>query len=232
MSIKEVLISIRKANDKVYSDDSYDIMAKAMTLMQLEKLRILFIRNFMREFHNCKRILDIGAGNGSMTLELIRRYRAQYVLLDISITGLKKALKKLPSTLSDFVVASAEYLPFRRSSINAVYTTFALRQIVLEKLIPNVKYVLKSNGVFGVLDFWLPSNLLGKIILHVFTTFIVPLEALVITPRNIKEYAIVRKSIKYIPEAQDLVKIFKKFFTKVNVVFKVLGIFIILISTL
>jgi len=27
MSIKEVLISIRKANDKVYSDDSYDIMS-------------------------------------------------------------------------------------------------------------------------------------------------------------------------------------------------------------
>lgn len=99
-----------------------------------------------------KRILDVGCGTGSYTIELAKR-RAVAVGLDSSIEMLKLARKKAENI--QFVLGSMLYLPFKNKSFDALVSVTALEFCLEnpEKAVREMKRV-GSTIVVGVLNKW------------------------------------------------------------------------------
>lgn len=94
-----------------------------------------------------KKILDIGCGNGSLTLKVLKRTNAEKIIgIDIDKEEIRKA-KKINNPKLQFFVGNASELEFEDKTFDAVFCNIAFQQFKdKEKSIQEISRVLKQDG--------------------------------------------------------------------------------------
>ncbi len=106
------------------------------------------------------KILDLCCGSGQATQFLVK-YSQNVTGLDASPLSLQRARRNVPQ--AEYVEAFAEEMPFAENEFDLVHTSVALHEMEsqqLRKIIKEVYRVLKPGGVFTLVDFHNPTNLL------------------------------------------------------------------------
>ncbi len=106
------------------------------------------------------KILDLCCGSGQVT-GILLEYSDDVTGLDISPLSLSRSRKNVP--LAKYVEALAEEMPFNEGEFDLVHTSAAMHemtQIQLQQIFERVYRVLKPGGVFTMVDFHRPTNLL------------------------------------------------------------------------
>lgn len=105
-------------------------------------------------------VLDLCCGSGQATQYLVED--SQNVTgLDVSPVSLERAKRNVPQ--AQYVEALAEAMPFEDSNFDVVHTCVAMHEMKpdqLQQILSEVYRVLKPGGVFALVDFHKPSNLL------------------------------------------------------------------------
>lgn len=105
-------------------------------------------------------VLDLCCGSGQATQLLVER--SQHVTgLDASPFSIKRAQRNVPQ--AQYVEAFAESMPFPDRQFDLVHTSAALHEMQpdqLRQILQEVYRVLKPGGIFCLVDFHAPSNLL------------------------------------------------------------------------
>ncbi|MEH2455695.1 class I SAM-dependent methyltransferase [Nostoc sp.] len=108
--------------------------------------------------HSETQVLDLCCGSGQTTQFLVRLSR-NVTGLDASPKSLQRARQNVPE--ASYVEAFAEKMPFADNLFDVVHTSVALHEMQpqqLRKIISEVYRVLKSGGVFTLVDFHAPTN--------------------------------------------------------------------------
>ncbi len=217
--------------NKVFAYSNYELVNTVITLFQLRRLRYWAFQEIVSSIGNCGGyLLDLGAGgDGSMTRFVIRnglRHRP-VILLDPAINGLK-SMGDQYSEIIDKVVGVSEYLPIRRGSICAVYTSFALRQFS-NKPMALLEYVGPQEGCsFIVLEFWRPDNPLTYAILLFYLVFVLPLLVSIVAPREVWDYATMRITVRDIGGISWLRRLIRELIGNIVSYRTYLGIFLLI----
>ncbi|WP_237699701.1 class I SAM-dependent methyltransferase [Vulcanisaeta moutnovskia] len=217
--------------NKVFAYSNYELVNTAITLFQLRRLRYWAFQEVMTSVRNCNGyLLDLGAGDGSMTRFIISngfRHRP-IILLDPAISGLR-SMGNLHSELVDRVVGVSEYLPLKRGSICTVYTSFALRQFNNKPLaLIEVRRILRKDGSFIVLEFWRPDNPLTYAVLLFYLVFALPLLVSIVAPREVRDYATMRITVRGIGSISWLRELIKELVGNIESYQTYLGIFLLI----
>jgi demethylmenaquinone methyltransferase/2-methoxy-6-polyprenyl-1,4-benzoquinol methylase len=105
-------------------------------------------------------VLDVAAGTGLVTRELVRRKRCRVVALDQSPEMLAVARERTRGLDVDIVEGRAEALPFEDAAFDALTFTYLLRYVAdppatLRELVR----VVRPGGSVAMLEFALPRGL-------------------------------------------------------------------------
>jgi len=99
-------------------------------------------------------ILDIGSADGTFTEVIVNHSKAAKVIgIDILESSVKYANKRFKKDKRmEFLVADAQYLPFKKNRFQAVFCLEALEHIFdPQKVLSEIKRVLKPNGYLIIL---------------------------------------------------------------------------------
>lgn len=128
-------------------------------------------------------ILDAGCGPGDMTLTILENNkRDKYVIgLDANYNLLEVFLKRVEGKKDyfiDLVVGLFEETPLRKMSVDAIVTSFSLRDSIdLNRAIRRLSETLKMGGKYIDIDIGRPANRLLKEIFTIFLKLIPPIIA-------------------------------------------------------
>ncbi|MCA1991852.1 MAG: class I SAM-dependent methyltransferase [Coleofasciculus sp. S288] len=112
------------------------------------------------KIHSETKVLDVCCGSGQATQYLVQ-YSQDVTGLDVSLLSLQRAQRNVPQ--AKYVEALAEEMPFLDNQFDLVHTSVALHEMkpaVLREIVKQVYRVLKPGGVFALVDFHKPTNLL------------------------------------------------------------------------
>jgi len=134
---------VRRAfEDSAARYDEFAVLQREVARRLLERLDVLRIRPAT--------IVDVGAGTGQATGELLRRYRGSRVLaLDVAMAMLRKSARagnwrRRPSP----VCGDAESLPLAAGCVDMIYSSLTLQWCNdLERALREMRRVLKPDGV-------------------------------------------------------------------------------------
>jgi ubiquinone/menaquinone biosynthesis C-methylase UbiE len=97
-----------------------------------------------------RRVLDLGCGEGSLTLDIARR-GAEVVGIDLSPGMIQVATRRMeifmPDARAEFVAAPAEQLPFQDDSFDVVVGRFILHHLDMDRAPAEIARVLRPGGV-------------------------------------------------------------------------------------
>ncbi len=116
-----------------------------------------------------EKILDLGCGTGTNTLELARFVgNGKVIGIDISSKMIEVAQKKLKQsglTNLQFVKGTSHQLPFENNSFDKILTSFALHEMeenIRLATLKEVNRVLKPQGELFVIELHLPPSFLAR----------------------------------------------------------------------
>jgi demethylmenaquinone methyltransferase/2-methoxy-6-polyprenyl-1,4-benzoquinol methylase len=113
--------------------------------------------------HNPGTILDIATGTGDLAISLTKTSATKIIGLDISegmlSVGRKKIEKLNLNNKIEMVLADSEEIPFEDASFDAITVAFGVRNFEnLEKGLSEIYRVLKTGGIFVVLETSIPTK--------------------------------------------------------------------------
>ncbi|GEM_PF-6314213 len=204
--------TIAKLNDRVYQEGDYDKMAIAMTLGLDEHFRKFYMDIVARELGKCRGkvlVIDLGAGTGRNVPFLRDRSGTHLVLIDLSFAGLMHAKRKFfKSCQVDYVCCSAEMLCLRDRCASAIVSSYMLRHVKLSKLVKELQRISKHNSTIVIVDFWKSHRAISYILLLLHLAILVPLFALVFSPRVFSAYSCLWKFLVELPDVRDVARLF------------------------
>jgi ubiquinone/menaquinone biosynthesis C-methylase UbiE len=106
------------------------------------------------------KVLDLCCGSGQVTKILVQNFRS-VVGLDASPLSLKRSRQNVPE--AEYVQAFAEEMPLPDNQFDLVHTSMALHEMQpdqLKQILAEVHRILKPGGIFALIDFHQPRNLL------------------------------------------------------------------------
>ena len=133
------------------------------------KLRKL-IAKVINKNNKPKYILDMATGTGSVAIELKKMFSdANVIGIDLSKIMLsvaeKKAKKK--NIKIDFMLSDIEKTNFQKNKFDAVTISFALHELPEKdryNVMKEAYRISKKQGVFAIMDFSLPKNIILKLL--------------------------------------------------------------------
>jgi demethylmenaquinone methyltransferase/2-methoxy-6-polyprenyl-1,4-benzoquinol methylase len=189
------------------------------------KVRREAVERFLK---NPKTVLDLGAGDGSLTEIVLDKYPNidLLIMLDVLPEMLLKA-KKAPNI--EKIQAVFEYLPFRDSVFDYALAAFSLRDAIdLERALNEISNVLGGAGKLIVVDLGKPSNLLKRHLINFYWTIIAPLHAFLRLGFKGLSSIKIKKTLKFYPTTNQLLHIYNRYFYQTVLVEKFMGSVIIL----
>ncbi|NOX09931.1 MAG: malonyl-ACP O-methyltransferase BioC [Gammaproteobacteria bacterium] len=132
----------RSFNESATSYDEVAVLQREIGKRLLSRLE------FMKVKPRC--ILDLGAGTGTLTAELVRKYRRAHVLgLDLAESMLHLARDKKPWLGSaHFVCGDAQSLPLADASVDMIISNLTLQWCSdLDQVFAEFRRVLRPGGV-------------------------------------------------------------------------------------
>ncbi len=180
-------------------------------------------------------VLDAGAGDGSLTIELLRISNNKLnglVLLDPLVNMLKIAKENMNDYRLHYVVGLLEAPPFRNSSFNRIYMAFSLRDMYdLNKALRNLSIVMKKNAKLAVIDIGKPDYKPLQLVFSIYWSVFAPLLTLFTAPRAWRLIYMIYPTYKRLLSNSRLVRQLEKYF-KLSLFRQLLfgGIVIIVVS--
>jgi len=155
-----------------------------------------------------KKFLDIATGTGDLAIMLAKIDDVKITGLDISKgmldVGIKKVKKKQLEHKIDMVLGDSEKLPFADNSFDAITVGFGVRNFEnLDIGLQEIHRVLKSNGIFVVLETSQPTKFPMKQFFKFYSKYVIPTIGGLFS-RDKKAYS-------YLPESAALFPYGKKF---------------------
>jgi len=142
---------------------SYDIQVKLVCLPfgGEKKFRKRFV-DFISP-RNGEWVLDVCCGTGTLSIMIAEKVRLQgtVVGVDLSPNMIKVAKQKGTHSNVEFVLATAELLPFKENTFNKALCSFGLHEMTRvgrRNALREIHIVLKKNGRLNVCDGNLPKN--------------------------------------------------------------------------
>ncbi len=160
-------------------------------------------------------ILDIATGTGDLAIQFAEKTNASKIVgLDLSEGMLSVARKKiLGSPLSgkiEFIKADSEALPFADNSFDAITVSFGIRNFEnLEKGLSEILRVLKTNGIFVILETSVPEKFPFKQGYFVYSKYILPTIGKLFS-KDKTAYAYLSESASLFPYGENLNNILLK----------------------
>lgn len=142
----------------------YDRMNHGMSLGIDRLWRRRFVTDISRDLPSGAAVLDLACGTGDLTQALARK---GYVVtgLDISSEMMeigKSKCRDLPQQ-PQFILGSAEQIPFAETAFDAVTIAFGLRNFDHRaQCLAEIRRILKPGGRLAVLEFAVPKNRLWR----------------------------------------------------------------------
>jgi len=131
-------------------------------------------------------VLDAGAGDGSLTIELLKTSNKLngLVLLDPLMNMLKIAKEVVNDYRAHYVVGLLEAPPFRDSLFDKVYMAFSLRDMYdLDKALRNLFSIMRKNAKLTVIDIGKPDHRSLQLVFSIYWSVFVPFLTLFTAPR-------------------------------------------------
>ena len=146
----------------------YDTISQfaALTVGGEARFRQLALQEL--EISSDTKILDLCCGAGQTTKYLVAKSE-QVTGLDISPIALARAANKVPK--AKYVEGLAQKIPLADKQFDIVHTSSALHEMrseELEQIIQEVHRVLKPGGIFTLVDFHPPTNVVFWVPVAVF----------------------------------------------------------------
>ncbi|WP_229657640.1 class I SAM-dependent methyltransferase [Thermocladium modestius] len=163
----------------------YDRTSRVVTLFLIDGWRRSMAREVARMVPPGSRVLDAGAGPGTMSVLLLSMRRdVDLLLIDQSIDMIRMAPRDL-----DRVVASFEEPPLRDSSVDAVIMGFSLHASHdLATAVNALWRVLRPGGVLGSINIGHPDGAVMGWLGHLYTLYVIPFLAFLVAGRRNASY--------------------------------------------
>lgn len=166
------------------------------------------------EGSNPKTILDIATGTGDFALAAMRLKNCSVTGIDISegmiAEGRKKIQKKGYDDRISFIRADSENLPFAEGSFDAAIVGFGVRNFENTELgLSEIFRVLKTGGMFVVLEFTKPKSLIFKKVYNLYFRNILPGIGKIVS-KDSRAYTYLPESVGVFPDGEDFMKLLKK----------------------
>lgn len=176
---------------------NYEFMNKVMTLGKIEHIR----KESAKMVPCGSKILDVGSGPGSY-LSVIKDKceKGFYVALDIN----EDFLKAISDKEIEKIIASGDSLPIRDKAFDVTISAFMFRYLDHKKSL--AEFARVSKKAFQILDFWKVDNTFVYLLSLIYTSIIVPLQALVFSRGHIHDYLYIYKTIRSVCKEDELFK--------------------------
>lgn len=159
----------------------------------------LWRRKTVRCMRSAKKVLDVAIGTADLTIEMLRRGKAQHVTgLDLSEKMMeigKRKTERIKANV-DFIHGNAQQMPFESETFDAVTCAFGCRNFLnLDEGLREMYRVLKPGGQVIILEFSYPSNPLVRALYDMYFTRVLPFVGRVVS-RDKTAYTYLNKSVK------------------------------------
>lgn len=201
--VQEVFSSIAK---------HYDLMNTLLSFNQDSKWRKFAVEQL--ELSNGMQIVDVACGTGMLTRVALEETKDLKVCgLDFSPEMLcegERRLRKLGLLdRVDLVEGDAMALPYGDNFFDGAMSAFALRNVPsIEKVVAEMKRVVKPGGKVVTLELAKPSMLGFKQLYYVYFNYILPIIGKI--SRDNSSYAWLPESLKAYPHQKEVLSIFEK----------------------
>jgi demethylmenaquinone methyltransferase/2-methoxy-6-polyprenyl-1,4-benzoquinol methylase len=161
-----------------------------------------------------KTILDIATGTGDLAILMAETNAEKIIGLDISAgmleVGVKKIADKNLSKTIEMVLGDSENMPFDDNYFDAITVAFGVRNFeTLEKGLAEILRVLKSGGVFVILETSVPDKTPYKQGYNFYSKNILPLIGKLFSKDN-EAYGYLSESAAAFPYGEALNNILRK----------------------
>lgn len=150
-----------------YAAGVYDVLSPPMTFYQEQRLGRRAIE--LLDLKGNERVIDIGCGTGSLTIEIAQKLAKNglAVGIDAAAKMIRLARKKAVDLKQvQFDIAAAEQLGYEDESFDSAISTFFFHHIDFElkvAVMNEIWRVLKMGGRAVIVDVDIPTTLFGKI---------------------------------------------------------------------
>ncbi|MCS7143023.1 MAG: class I SAM-dependent methyltransferase [Aigarchaeota archaeon] len=108
-------------------------------------------------------VLDVGAGDGSLTSEILTMSKSSFVVMLDPLRGMLelaiKTMSREEAARTCPIVGIAEYMPLRPNSVDGVFMAFSLRDVIdLNRCLSSIKATLRARGRLVVIDLGRPVS--------------------------------------------------------------------------
>jgi demethylmenaquinone methyltransferase/2-methoxy-6-polyprenyl-1,4-benzoquinol methylase len=161
------------------------------------------------------RVLDLACGTGDVTREVVRaRPSCDVFAADFTYSMLRTARPKLAQKGRDrhvhFQCASAEALPYRDRSFDAVTMAFGIRNVVhREVALAEIRRVLRPGGAALPLDFSVPPNALVRTAYGFYFHRLLPLLGGLVSG-NFEAYRYLPRSVEGFPRREVFARLMEE----------------------
>ena len=165
--------------------------------------------------NNPKQLLDIATGTGDLALMMAQKLEPNKVIgLDISEGMLQVGKQKIVtanlSNKIEMIVGDAENIPFNDNTFDAITVAFGVRNFAnLDKGLTEILRVLKSGGVFVILETSNPTKFPFKQGYKLYTNYMLPLIGKLFS-KNKVAYAYLSESANSFPFGEMFNNILQK----------------------
>jgi demethylmenaquinone methyltransferase/2-methoxy-6-polyprenyl-1,4-benzoquinol methylase len=165
--------------------------------------------------HSPESILDIATGTGDLAIKFASATKAGKIVgLDLSEGMLTVARKKVAGNNDleriEFIQGDSEALPFEDNSFDAITVSFGIRNFEnLEKGLSEIKRVLKTGGLFVILETSVPTKIPFKQGYYFYTKAILPLIGKIFSKDKVA-YGYLCESASIFPHGEKLNNILRK----------------------
>jgi demethylmenaquinone methyltransferase/2-methoxy-6-polyprenyl-1,4-benzoquinol methylase len=165
------------------------------------------------------RILDAGAGDGSLTVviqSLARGSRHFLVMLDPSERMLRLSQRRVNSENTDRVAGLLEHPPFAPRTIDRTYMAFSLRDVYdLEEAVRSLASVMRDEGLLTVVDIAKPDDAAAAAIHHLYWRFVSPFLAALAFTRYWRQTRLIYTTYRLLPSESSLLSLLRRHFTPI-----------------
>lgn len=227
--VGEVVVwwEVEDALEKIIDD--YEKVNHIISIFQDDRARI---RGLIKLGPQSGVGIELGSGPGNFSRMIDPFLDGYLICIDFSDEMLSVARERNNNLNHCYVRAVFEALPFREKVVCFIASAYAIRDSLDKwRTLSEVKYILKNEGKFLIVDIGKPNNRLIREFMRIYMRFVVPLLGAMSTGYGYRNpWSILFKTFELLPSNRELVKMVQKIFSFVSLEEQTLGAIIIVLA--